>query len=58
MNVGLFWFFCQAWAEKAGYLNNPHSNDEHDLPFEFGGTMLAFWMALVLTEPFDQRSEM
>ena len=37
MNVGLFWFFWQAWAEKAGYLTNPHSNDEIDLPFEFGG---------------------
>lgn len=34
MNVGLFWFFIQAWAEKAGYLRNPHSNDEIDLPFE------------------------
>ncbi len=57
MNVGLFWFFCMAWAEKAGYLSNPHSNDEIDLPFEFGGTMLGFWMARVLTKPFDQRSE-
>jgi hypothetical protein len=57
MNVGLFWFFCTAWAEKAGYLSNPHSNDEIDLPFEFGGTMLGFWMARVLTKPFDQRSE-
>jgi len=57
MNVGLFWFFLQAWAEKAGYLSNPHSNDEIDLPFEFGGTMLGFWMARVLTKPFDQRSE-
>ena len=57
MNVGLFWFFCQAWAEKAGYLSNPHSNDEIDLPFEFGGTMLGFWMARVLTKPFDQRPE-
>jgi hypothetical protein len=57
MNVGLFWFFCQAWAEKAGYLSNPHSNDEIDLPFEFAGTMLGFWMARVLTKPFDQRSE-
>src|SRR5262249_23168757 len=28
MNVGLFWFFIDAWAEKAGYLSNPHSNDE------------------------------
>ncbi len=57
MNVGLFWFFIQAWAEKAGYLHNPHSNDELDLPFEFAGTMLGFWMARVLTKPFDQRSE-
>jgi hypothetical protein len=57
MNVGLFWFFIQAWAEKAGYLRNPHSNDEIDLPFEFAGTMLGFWMARVLTRPFDQRPE-
>ena len=57
MNVGLFWFFWQSWAEKAGYLSNPHSSDEIDLPFEFGGTMLGFWMARVLTKPFDQRSE-
>jgi hypothetical protein len=57
MNVGLFWFFIQAWAEKAGYLNNLHSNDELDLPFEFAGTMLGFWMARVLTKPFDGRSE-
>lgn len=57
MNVGLFWFFLQAWAEKAGYLRNPHSRDEIDLPFEFAGTMLGFWMARVLTKPFDQRSE-
>jgi hypothetical protein len=57
MNVGLFWFFIQAWAEKAGYLNNPHSNDEIDLPFEFAGTMVGFWMVRVLTKPFDQRSE-
>jgi hypothetical protein len=57
MNVGLFWFFCQSWAEKAGYLSNPHSNDEIDLPFEFGGTMLGFWTARVLTKPFEQRSE-
>ena len=57
MNVGLFWFFIQAWAEKAGYLSNAHSNDEIDLPFEFAGTMLGFWMARVLTKPFDQRSE-
>ncbi len=57
MYVGLFWFFTQAWVEKAGYIPNPHSNDEIDLPFEFGGTMLGFWMARVLTRPFDQRSE-
>src|SRR5207237_2151168 len=49
--------FIQAWAEKAGYLRNPHSNDEIDLPFEFAGTMLGFWMARVLTKPFDQRFE-
>lgn len=57
MNVGLFWFFWQAWAEKAGYLSNPHSNDEIDLPFESGGTVLGFWMARMLTKPFDRRSE-
>jgi hypothetical protein len=57
MNVGLFWFFWQAWAEKAGYLSNPHSSDEIDLPFEFAGTMLGFWMARVLTKPFGERSE-
>ena len=57
MNVGLFWFFIQAWAEKAGYLSNSHSSDEIDLPFEFAGTMLGFWMARVLTKPFDQRRE-
>ncbi len=57
MNVGLFWFFSVAWAEKAGYLTNPHSNDEIDLPFEFAGTMLGFWMARVLAKPFDQQTE-
>jgi hypothetical protein len=57
MYVGLFWFFSQAWAEKAGYLSNPHSNDEIDLPFEFAGTMLGFWTARILTKPFGQRSE-
>ena len=57
MNVGLFWFFIQAWAEKAGYLSNPHSSDEIDLPFEFAGMMLGFWMARVLTRPFDARAE-
>jgi hypothetical protein len=57
MNVGLFWFFWQAWAEKAGYLSNPHSSDEIDLPFEFGGVMLGFWMARVLTKPFGEKSE-
>lgn len=57
MYVGLFWFFWQAWAEKAGYLSNPHSSDEIDFPFEFGGTMLGFWMARVLTKPFDGHRE-
>jgi hypothetical protein len=57
MYVGLFWFFWQSWAEKAGYLSNPHSSDEVDLPFEFGGTMLGFWTARVLTKPFDLRPE-
>ena len=57
MNVGLFWFFLDAWAEKAGYLSSPHSNDEVDLPFEFGGTMVGFWMARVLTKPFDKPAE-
>src|SRR5262249_41901149 len=28
-----------------------------DLPFEFAGTMLGFWMARILTKPFDERSE-
>lgn len=57
MYVGLFWFFSQAWAEKAGYLRNPHSQDEIDLPVEFAGTMLGFWMARVFTRPLDHRSE-
>jgi hypothetical protein len=57
MNVGLFWFFIQAWAEKAGYVRNHYSSDEVDLPFEFAGTMLGFWMARVLTRPFHERSE-
>ena len=57
MNVGLFWFFIQAWAEKAGYLRNPHSSDEIDLPFEFAGTMLGFWMVRVLTKPFGKEPE-
>ncbi len=57
MNVGLFWFFIQAWAEKAGYFSNPFSRDEIDLPFEFAGTMVGFWMARVLTRPFGQRTE-
>jgi hypothetical protein len=57
MNVGLFWFFTMAWAEKAGYLRNPHSNDEIDLPFEFAGTVLGFWMTRVLTKPFERRTE-
>jgi hypothetical protein len=54
MNVGLFWFFWQSWAEKAGYLSNPHSNDEIDLPFEFGGPC---WVSGWRDQPFDQRSE-
>jgi len=57
MNVGLFWFFIQAWAEKAGYLKNPFSNDEIDLPIEFAGTMLGFWMVRVLSKPFNERPE-
>ncbi len=57
MNVGLFWLFTQAWAEKAGYLSNPHSNDEIDLPVEFAGTMLGFWMVRGLTRPFDKPAE-
>jgi hypothetical protein len=57
MNVGLFWFFIDAWAEKAGYLSNPYSNDEVDLPFEFAGTMVGFWMARALTKPFDKAAE-
>ncbi len=57
MNVGLFLFFIQAWAEKAGYLSNPFSNDEIDLPVEFAGTMLGFWMARGLTRPFDKPPE-
>jgi hypothetical protein len=57
MNVGLFWFFIQAWAEKAGYLSNPFSNDEIDLPVEFASTVLGFWMVRVLSKPFDERSE-
>lgn len=57
MYVGLFWFFFMSWAEKAGYLANPHSSDELDLPFEFGGTLLGFWMARVFTRPFEPPSE-
>ncbi len=57
MNVGLLWFFIQAWGEKAGYFANRHSRDPIDLPFEFAGTALGFWMARVLTRPFDRRSE-
>jgi hypothetical protein len=57
MNVGLFWFFVDAWAEKAGYLPNPHSNDEIDLPFEFAGTMVGFWMVRALTRPFGKPPE-
>ncbi len=57
MNVGLFWFFIQAWSEKAGFFRNPFSKDEIDLPFEFAGTMVGFWMARILTKPFGERSE-
>jgi hypothetical protein len=57
MNVGLFWFFIQAWAEKAGYSANPFSNDEIDLPVEFAGTMLGFWMVRGLTRQFDRPPE-
>lgn len=57
MYVGLLWFFIQAWGEKAGYIANRHSRDAIDLPFEFAGTTVGFWMARVLTRPFDQRSE-
>jgi hypothetical protein len=57
MNVGLFWFFIDAWAEKAGYLTNPHSNDEIDLPFEFAGTVVGFWMVRALTRPFGKPPE-
>jgi hypothetical protein len=57
MNVGLFWFFIDAWAEKAGYLSNPYSNDEVDLPLEFAGTMAGFWMARALTRPFGETTE-
>jgi hypothetical protein len=57
MNVGLFWFFIQAWAEKAGYYSNSHSSDEVDLPFEFAGVMVGFWMARLLTKPFGEQSE-
>ena len=57
MNVGLFWFFIQAWAEKAGYLSNPFSDDEIDLPVEFASTVLGFWMVRLLSKPLDERSE-
>ncbi len=57
MNVGLFWFFFVAWSQKAGYFRNPYSKDVIDLPFEFAGTMMGFWMVRVLTRPFGQRSE-
>jgi len=57
MNVGLFWLFIEAWAEKAGYLSNPYSNDEVDLPFEFAGTMVGFWMARALTKPLGKSAE-
>ncbi len=57
MNVGLVWFFIQAGWDKAGYMSNPHSSDELDLPFEFAGTMVGFWMARALTRPFDGETE-
>ncbi len=57
MYVGLFWFFIQAWAEKAGYVRNHYSNDEIDLPVEFAGTILGFWMTRVLTKPLAEHSE-
>jgi len=57
MNVGLFWFFMVAWLQKAGYFHNPYSKDAIDLPFEFAGMMMGFWMVRILTKPFGQRSE-
>jgi len=57
MYVGLFWFFIQAWAEKAGYVRNHYSNDEIDLPFEFAGTIVGFWMTRVLTKPLAEHTE-
>ena len=57
MYVGLSWFFLQAWGEKAGYFANPHSRDAIDLPFEFAGIVLGFWMARVLTRPFQPLPE-
>ncbi len=57
LNVGLFWFFFGAWAEKAGYMANPFSNDEIDLPFELAGTVLGFWMVRVLTKLPGERLE-
>ncbi len=57
MNVGLFWFFFVAWAQKAGYFGNPYSKDAIDLPFEFAGTMLGFWIVRILTRPFGPRPE-
>lgn len=46
-----------AWGEKAGYFANPHSRDAIDLPFEFAGIVLGFWMARVLTRPFQPLPE-
>jgi len=57
MNVGLFWLFSSGWAEKADYIRNPHSRDQHDFSPEFGGTMLAFWMVRTLTMSFEKRTE-
>lgn len=57
MYVGLLWFFLQAWGEKAGYLANSHSKDAIDLPFEFAGIVVGFWMARVLTKPFHSPPE-
>jgi hypothetical protein len=42
---------------RNGYLTSPHSSDEVDLPFEFAGTMVGFWMARTLTKPFDKTAE-
>jgi len=57
MNVGLFWLFSSGWGEKADFIRNPHSSDQHDFSPEFGGTMLAFWMIRTLTMSFEKRTE-